>query len=44
MKILEEAKNKLKNEQKAVDEIINIFANGNINISIDPINRSNSYN
>ena len=34
---LEEAKNKLKNEQKAVDEIIKIFANGNINVSIDPI-------
>ena len=34
---LEKAKNQLKNEQKAVDEIINIFANGNINISIDPI-------
>ena len=34
---LEKAKNYLKNEQKAVDEIINIFANGNINISIDPI-------
>ena len=27
---LEKAKNKLKEEQKAVDEIINIFANGNI--------------
>ncbi|MDB9832091.1 AAA family ATPase [Candidatus Pelagibacter sp.] len=34
---LEKAKSKLKDEQKAVDEIINIFANGNINISIDPI-------
>ena len=34
---LEKAKSRLKNEQKAVDEIINIFANGNINISIDPI-------
>ena len=34
---LEEAKNKLKDEQKAVDEIIKIFANGNINVSIDPI-------
>jgi len=34
---LEEAKNKLKNEQKAVDEIIKIFASANINISIDPI-------
>jgi chromosome segregation protein len=31
------AKKQLKEEQKAVDEIINIFANGNINISIDPI-------
>ena len=34
---LEKAKNQLKEEQKAVDEIIDIFANGNINISIDPI-------
>ena len=34
---LEEAKNQLKEEQKAVDEIIDIFASGNINISIDPI-------
>jgi len=34
---LEEAKNQLKDEQKAVDGIIDIFANGNINISIDPI-------
>jgi len=34
---LQEAKNKLKKEQKAVDEIIDIFASGNINISIDPI-------
>ena len=34
---LEEAKNLLKDEQKAVDGIIDIFANGNINISIDPI-------
>ena len=34
---LEIAKNKLKAEQKAVDKIIDIFANGNINISIDPI-------
>ena len=34
---LEISKNKLKEEQKAVDEIINIFADGNINISIDPI-------
>ena len=34
---LEEAKNKLKNEQEAVDGIIDIFASSNINISIDPI-------
>ena len=34
---LQSAKNKLKEEQKAVDKIIDIFANGNINISIDPI-------
>jgi len=34
---LEKAKNLLKNEQRAVDGIINIFASGNINISIDPI-------
>ena len=34
---LEKAKNKLKEEQKAIDEIIGIFANGNINISIDPV-------
>ena len=34
---LEAAKNKLKEEQKSVDEIINIFAKGNININIDPI-------
>ncbi len=34
---LEKAKSKLKEEQKAVDEIIEIFANGNINISIDPV-------
>ncbi len=34
---LEKSINKLKNEQKAVDEIIDIFANGNINISTDPI-------
>jgi chromosome segregation protein len=34
---LEKAKSKLKEEQKAVDEIIDIFANGNINISVDPI-------
>jgi len=35
---LEKAKNHLAEEQKAVDGIINIFANGNINISIDPLN------
>ena len=34
---LEKAKSQLNEEQKAVDEIIEIFANGNINISIDPI-------
>jgi len=34
---LEKAKSTLKEEQKAVDRIIEIFANGNINISIDPI-------
>ena len=34
---LEKAKTQLKREQKAVDAIINIFANGNINVSIDPI-------
>jgi chromosome segregation protein len=34
---LEAAKNKLKEEQKSVDEIINIFADGNINISVGPI-------
>jgi len=34
---LEAAKKKLKEEQKSVDEIINIFADGNINISIGPI-------
>ena len=35
---LEAAKNKLKEEQKSVDRIINIFAEGNINISVGPIN------
>jgi|TARA_B110001452_G_scaffold138825_1_gene115422 chromosome segregation protein len=35
---LESAKDKLKDEQKSVDEIINIFADGNININIGPIN------
>jgi chromosome segregation protein len=34
---LEEAKNLLKDEQKSVDEIINVFADGNINIAIGPI-------
>ena len=34
---LEKAKEQLNEEQKAVDKIIEIFANGNINISIDPI-------
>ena len=34
---LESAKNKLEEEQKSVDEIINIFAEGNINISVGPI-------
>ncbi|MDA8890748.1 chromosome segregation protein SMC [Candidatus Pelagibacter sp.] len=34
---LEKAKNQLKDEQNAVDEIINIFADGNINIAVGPI-------
>jgi len=34
---LENAKKQLKEEQKKVDEIINVFANGNINISVGPI-------
>ena len=34
---LGKAKNQLNEEQKAVDGIIEIFANGSINISIDPI-------
>ena len=34
---LEKAKKQLKDEQSSVDEIINIFADGNINISIGPI-------
>lgn len=34
---LEEAKNKLKEEQKAVDEVVNNIAEGTINISIGPI-------
>ena len=36
-KDLEDAKKKLKDEQQNVDEIINIFADGNININIGPI-------
>ena len=34
---LEAAKNKLSEEQKSVDEIISIFADGNVNIGIEPI-------
>ena len=34
---LENAKNQLKEEQKKVDEIINVFADGNINIGVGPI-------
>ena len=34
---LEAAKNKLKSEQKSVDEIINIFADGNIHVNVNPI-------
>ncbi|MDA9974469.1 AAA family ATPase [Candidatus Pelagibacter sp.] len=34
---LEDAKNLLKDEQKSVDEIINVFADGNIHIGIGPI-------
>ncbi|MDC1146399.1 AAA family ATPase [Candidatus Pelagibacter sp.] len=34
---LEKSISKLKDEQKAVGEIIDIFANGNINVSTDPI-------
>jgi len=34
---LEEAKNKLKEEQKAVDEVVNNIAEGTINISVGPI-------
>lgn len=34
---LEEAKNKLKEEQKAVDEVVNNIAEGTLNISIGPI-------
>jgi chromosome segregation protein len=36
-KELEDAKNKLKEEQKAVDEVVNNIAEGTINISIGPI-------
>jgi chromosome segregation protein len=36
-KDLENAKNQLKNEQNSIDEIINIFADGNINIAVGPI-------
>ena len=42
---LEDAKNKLKNEQKAVDEVVNNIAEGSMNISIGPIkNIKNSIN
>ena len=42
---LENAKNKLKDEQKAVDEVVNNIAEGTINISIGPIkNVQNSIN
>ena len=34
---LESAKNKLKDEQKAVDEVVNNIAEGTINISVGPI-------
>jgi chromosome segregation protein len=34
---LDKAKNQLKDEQNSVDEIINIFADGNINIAVGPI-------
>ncbi|MDA7756095.1 AAA family ATPase [Candidatus Pelagibacter sp.] len=34
---LEKSKKQLKDEQNSVDEIINIFADGNINIAIGPI-------
>jgi len=34
---LENAKNKLKEEQKAVDEVVNNIAEGSINISVGPI-------
>jgi chromosome segregation protein len=42
---LENAKNKLKDEQKAVDEVVNNIAEGTINISVGPItNVKNSIN
>ncbi|MDB3959439.1 chromosome segregation protein SMC [Candidatus Pelagibacter sp.] len=42
---LEDAKNKLKEEQKAVDEVVNNIAEGSINISVGPIkNVKNSIN
>ena len=34
---LESAKNKLKEEQKAVDEVVNNLADETVNISVDPI-------
>ena len=34
---LENAKNKLKDEQKAVDEVVNNIAEGSVNISVGPI-------
>ena len=39
---LEKAKSKLKEEQKSVDDIIKIFADGNINISVGPIKNVNN--
>jgi len=39
---LESAKDKLKKEQNEVDEIINFFADGNININVAPINNVKS--
>ena len=42
---LENAKSKLKNEQKSVDEVVNNIAEGTVNISIGPIkNVKNSIN
>ncbi|MDA9599788.1 AAA family ATPase [Candidatus Pelagibacter sp.] len=42
---LDDAKNKLKDEQKAVDEVVNNIAEGSINISVGPIkNVKNSIN